>query len=80
MRMGIAWLLAGILSVLGTGGCTAVDDQARYERSERLLLAREDYDRKKSQCERMGGSMSMKTRPLEQPGVTEYRSAVCVRR
>lgn len=80
MRMGIAWLLVGILSVLGTAGCTAVDTHARYERSERLLLAKEDYDLKKTQCERMGGSMSMNSRPLERPGLTEYRSAVCVRR
>ena len=65
---------------IALSGCGAAASVDGYARSDRLAIAREQYIAQKAQCERMGGSMSMRTRPLEPPGLTEYRSATCVRR
>jgi hypothetical protein len=79
MRTAIVVLL-GALPVLAGAGCTASATADAYSRSDRLAVARDQYHAQKTQCERLGGSMSLRSRPLEPPGVTEYRSARCVRR
>ena len=72
--------LLGIVLGLALAGCSATASVDTYERSDRLAVAKDQYIAQKAQCERMGGSMSLRTRPLEPPGLTEYRSATCVRR
>ena len=79
MRHAKAWLYIGVLLGVACAGCatTAVDG---YVRADRLAVARDQYHYRKAQCERIGGSMSMRTHPLQPPGLTEYRSATCVKR
>ena len=79
MRHVITWLPVGVLLGVACAGCsaTAVDG---YERADRLAVARDEFNYRKAQCERIGGSMSMRTHPLQPPGLTEYRSATCVKR
>lgn len=70
----------GIAAGLAVAGCSSTAGVDGYERSDRLAVAKDQYFAQKAQCEQMGGSMSMRTRPLQPPGLTEYRSATCVRR
>jgi len=79
MRYAIVRVIGALLGLVGAG-CTVSPSVDGYGRSDRLAAARDQYQAQKTQCERLGGSMSLRSRPLEPPGVTEYRSARCVRR
>ena len=72
--------LAATLAVCLTAGCAPLTEHEKYERSERLTLAREEYAAREEQCINMGGVMHMQTRPLEKPSSMDYRAARCVRR
>ena len=79
MRNAIVGLTGAVLC-LGLAGCSATATTDSYARSDRLNIARDEYQARKQQCEQIGGAMSLTTRPLAPPGLTEYRSAKCVRR
>ena len=80
MHIITGWLACCLLLLGATSGCVTVSDDDRYGQADRLTLAKEEYERKKEYCESLGGAMSLRARPLEPPGYTEYRSATCVRR
>ena len=75
VRLGFSVLVSGALS-----GCAPMTEQQKYERAERLNLAKEEFQAREQQCEKRGGVMHMRTRPLEKPGDLDYRAATCVRR
>ena len=68
-------LTAGLLSA-----CAPLSEDQKYERAERLTLAREAYAVREEQCINMGGVMHLQKRPLEKPSPMDYRAARCVRR
>ena len=75
VRLGCCALVTGAL-----WGCAPMTEQQKYERAERLTLAKEEFNAREQQCEQRGGVMHMRTRPLEKPGYLDYRAATCVRR
>ena len=70
----------GAMLGLWVAGCSVSATTDGYSSSDRLNVARDEYYARKAHCEQMGGAMSLRTRPLQPPGLTEYRSASCVRR
>ena len=72
--------ITGVLLACLAWGCAPLTEQEKYERAERLVLAKEEYLAREEQCETRGGVMQMSARPLEKPGYLDYRSATCVRR
>ena len=80
MRAAIVRGLTGVLLACLAWGCAPLTEQELYERSERLNLAKEEYQAREEQCENRGGVMQMSLRPLEKPGYLDYRAATCVRR
>lgn len=72
--------LTGAMLGLVLAGCSATATTDGYARNDRLNVARDEYYARKEHCEQVGGSMSLRSRPLAPPGLTEYRSARCVRR
>ena len=75
VRLGFSVLFTGTL-----WGCSPMTEQQKYERTERLNLAKEEFQAREQQCEKRGGVMHMRTRPLEKPGYLDYRAASCIRR
>lgn len=79
MRHAFVGYTGAVLGLL-LAGCSATATTDGYAGSDRLNVARDEYYARKAWCEQIGGSMSMRTSPLAPPGLTEYRSANCVRR
>ena len=80
MRNAVVRGLTGALFACLVWGCAPLTEQEKYERAERLTLAKEDYLAREEQCESRGGVMQLSARPLEKPGYLDYRAATCVRR
>ena len=75
VRMSLVGMTAGVL-----WGCAPLTEQERYEFLDRRNQAREAFLAREEQCERHGGMMQMRTRPLEKPGHLDYQAATCIRR
>ena len=73
----------GVSGVLLAGlrwGCAPLSEEERFERTERLYLAREEYLVREQKCQSRGGVMQMRTHTLRKPGDRDDRAATCVRR
>ena len=79
MRNAFVGFTGAMLGLL-VAGCSVQATSDGYAYSDRLNIARDEYHARKEYCEQMGGSMSLRSQPLAPPGLTEYRSARCVRR
>ncbi len=53
--------------------------EKRYEREDRLILAREEFYRQQDYCRHAGGSMQIRLRPVGKNNYEDYKSASCVR-
>jgi hypothetical protein len=78
MRIFVMWIAVSLLSALIS--CAPLTETERFDLTNRMVLAKEEYSRKEESCENNGGSMSMSARPIGQPDYFDYKTAQCIRR
>jgi len=73
-------LLLTCVVIGGSSACANFTDEQRYERENRLILAREEYAIRAEQCRKSGGAMQIKRfSPRREFDYFEYKNARCVR-
>ena len=78
--MKLTILLLTCVVIGGSSACAGFTDDERYERENRLILAREDYAIRAEQCRKSGGEMKIRRfSSLREFDYFEYKNARCVR-
>ena len=70
-------MIAGLL-ILSLCACAPLTEHERFDRENRLNLAKEEYLQKEADCRRVGGAMQMQATPLSKNGRHDYMTARCV--
>jgi len=69
-------ILAGVL-FLFLCSCASMTEEERFEREDRLIIAREDFYRQKESCRKFGGTMQIRSRTLGELTYLDYKTARC---
>ena len=72
-------IAAAFVAAVFLAACAPLSEQERYERENRLNLAKEEFARLEAACRRAGGSIRMDRTPLSRNEKADYESARCVR-
>ena len=59
--------------------CSTMTEEERYQREDKLILAREEFYLQQDSCRQIGGSMQIRLRPVGKNNYEDYKSASCVR-
>jgi hypothetical protein len=59
--------------------CSTRNEDQYYERQDKLVLAKEEFDQKKKSCRAMSGSMHIRLKTLGEYDYHDYRLARCVK-
>ncbi len=72
------FLIASVFVLLAS--CATLTDEQKYERADRFLQAREQYELNKISCRKAGGVIQMTRFSARKLTRHDYESATCVRR
>lgn len=72
-----------VIALLVLAACaTEITDEQRYARENALILAKEDFERRRRACQASGGTMVMERLGINSKRITkwEYSRAYCIKR
>jgi len=72
-----------LIPLLASCSTLSEDERAekKYDREDKLILAREQFEREKRDCQSSGGSMKLRRysgSKITKPDIMDYRSARCI--